>query len=196
MISEEKQTMRAAMRAELRGMPLEARAAASLVIARGVREEIDRAGARLVLGFAPMGTEPEWVGGEGGAGASESTGENWRVAFPRIVGVRLEFVVVRGVEELRVGERELRAPVGGEVVDPAEADIILVPGLAFDRAGGRLGRGGGFYDRVLADLPVRVRRVGVAFARQVVGSVPTGAHDARVDRVIFETGALECNSPG
>lgn len=184
MISDEKQMMRVAMRAELRAMTRESRLAASAAIAQQVWCEIAEWCDEddLVLGFAPMVSEPDWLGASLGAGV--------RVAFPRIVGERLEFVVVRDLAELRMGERGVRAPFGGEVVDGKSARVILVPGLAFDRAGGRLGRGGGFYDRVLADLPARVRRIGVVFEMQMVGGVPREAHDERVDSVIGESGVI------
>lgn len=73
-------------------------------------------------------------------------------------------------------------------------DVLLVPMLAFDRAGRRLGYGGGFYDRTLAGLraanPATVA-VGVAFAGQVRDHVPTGPHDAPLDWIVTEAGALE-----
>jgi 5-formyltetrahydrofolate cyclo-ligase len=72
-------------------------------------------------------------------------------------------------------------------VDPAEIDVIMVPALAFDHAGHRLGRGGGFYDRFLARREVgRARIFGVGFGVQLVAAVPRAAHDRPVDAVITE----------
>ena len=72
-------------------------------------------------------------------------------------------------------------------------NLILTPVLAFDRAGGRLGQGGGHYDRTLANLrrqrPVFV--LGVAFAGQEVRAVPMGPHDQRLDAIVTETAYLE-----
>jgi 5-formyltetrahydrofolate cyclo-ligase len=70
------------------------------------------------------------------------------------------------------------------VVDPRAIDLILVPGVAFTHEGFRVGRGGGYYDRFLAEPQLHARRLGVCFARQLVPSVPLEAHDQRVDRVI------------
>jgi 5-formyltetrahydrofolate cyclo-ligase len=70
------------------------------------------------------------------------------------------------------------------VADPAEADIIFVPGMAFTHDGKRLGRGRGFYDRMLTHLPHSVLRVGVCFASQIVESLPTETHDREVDVVL------------
>ena len=65
-------------------------------------------------------------------------------------------------------------------------DLVLVPGLAFDAAGGRLGRGGGFYDRLLATRdPERTRLVGVGFTFQLLAEeLPHAAHDVRLDGLI------------
>ena len=66
---------------------------------------------------------------------------------------------------------------------------MLVPGLAFDGSGGRLGYGGGFYDRFLDACPAP--RVALAFALQVVQAVPREAHDLLVDRIVTEQGVIE-----
>ncbi|MGC1481930.1 MAG: 5-formyltetrahydrofolate cyclo-ligase [Chthoniobacterales bacterium] len=177
MITDEKQTMRVAMRARLREMTVGERASAAAVISRRVREVVRGAGGGLVFGFAPMGSEPDWfAGGE----------ELPDVAFPRVVGERLEFVVVEPGDELETGRFGVREPRAGRVVRLADAAVILVPGLAFDRAGNRLGRGGGYYDRLLGGAGVEVLKVGIAFERQVVTRVPTEALDVRVDRVLTE----------
>jgi 5-formyltetrahydrofolate cyclo-ligase len=77
----------------------------------------------------------------------------------------------------------------GEVVRP---DWLLVPLLAFDRGGHRLGYGGGFYDRTLAALPGAVA-VGCAYACQEVDAVPVAAHDARLHAVATERGVIPCD---
>jgi 5-formyltetrahydrofolate cyclo-ligase len=76
----------------------------------------------------------------------------------------------------------------GEVLVP---DMLLIPLLAFDAAGGRLGYGGGFYDRTLAALPGRFR-LGCAFAAQQVDAVPVGPYDIRLDAVATEAGIIRC----
>lgn len=79
-------------------------------------------------------------------------------------------------------------PPGAAEVVP---DLLFVPLAAFDRAGGRVGYGGGFYDRTLAKLRGEGRRalaIGLAFAAQEVDAVPTAAHDAPLDGVLTEDG--------
>jgi 5-formyltetrahydrofolate cyclo-ligase len=74
---------------------------------------------------------------------------------------------------------------------PPRLDIVVLPLVAFDAAGGRLGMGGGYYDRWLARHP-RVKRVGYAYAAQQVGKVPMDARDMRVHAVATEKGLLKC----
>ena len=80
-----------------------------------------------------------------------------------------------------------RRPTGSECLP----DFVLVPLLAFDAQGGRLGYGAGFYDRTLATLPGRVR-LGCAFAAQQVDAVPVGPYDIRLDAVATENGIIRC----
>ena len=69
-------------------------------------------------------------------------------------------------------------------VDPKDLDLMLVPGLAFDRTGRRLGHGLGYFDRFLARLPRSIPTVGLAFAWQLVDHLPTTAHDHAVSAVL------------
>jgi len=76
----------------------------------------------------------------------------------------------------------------GEIAEPA---TILVPFLAFDRQGRRLGYGGGYYDRTLAAHP-GVPAIGVGFAALEVDAVPCGEYDARLDAIVTEDGVIIC----
>ena len=77
-----------------------------------------------------------------------------------------------------------------EHVPAASIDWVLVPGVAFDRGGGRLGYGGGYYDRLLPMLPERVTRVAGAFSAQLVDAVPYAPHDITMDTVVTESGVV------
>jgi 5-formyltetrahydrofolate cyclo-ligase len=76
----------------------------------------------------------------------------------------------------------------GEVAAP---DVMFIPLVAFDRTGRRLGYGGGYYDRTLAELPA-ARAIGCAFAAQELDAVPTGEYDARLDAIATELGVIRC----
>jgi len=92
--------------------------------------------------------------------------------------------------DLAPGVWEIREPVPDRCAAAVERDIefALVPGLAFDERGGRLGYGGGFYDRLLAGL--QAVRVTAAFSVQVVEAVPMSEHDQYVDLIVTEDGPV------
>ncbi len=104
-------------------------------------------------------------------------------------------LVLFGIEDLetdlRPGVWGIRQPRDGlgMPVEPGVVDFVLVPGVAFDRCGGRLGYGGGFYDALISmDLVPDTALISGAFERQMVEEVPKGEHDAPVDLVITEAG--------
>lgn len=94
------------------------------------------------------------------------------------------------------GFRHVRqARAGLPPVDPATIQCVLVPGLAFDARGGRLGRGQGYYDRLLATLRHahgNVFILGIAIDPQLIDRVPTDAHDQRMDAIITESRTIRC----
>jgi 5-formyltetrahydrofolate cyclo-ligase len=118
----------------------------------------------------------------------------WRWVLPRVEdGVGLTFRD-RDVplETHRLG---MRQPMKTGVEVPVrELDVILVPGQAFDRAGGRLGRGAGYYDRVLAHRRADCVAVGITWAGRVIPEVPMAGHDQRVDYLATETGVIPCST--
>lgn len=91
----------------------------------------------------------------------------------------------------------MRAPRAGLPAAQAEdVDLAIVPGLAFDARGGRLGRGAGFYDRVLGRLRPSAWVVAPAFECQIVGDVPMDPHDRRVHAIVTERRVIEVSRPG
>jgi 5-formyltetrahydrofolate cyclo-ligase len=79
-------------------------------------------------------------------------------------------------------------PSRRDPVDPGEVDAAVIPGLAFDRRGRRLGYGAGFYDRWLRRLRPNASRIGIGFSFQIVDRVPAGGSDERVDVVVTDEG--------
>jgi len=109
--------------------------------------------------------------------------------LPRTVGDRLEFAPAGRWSDLRPGRLGILEPAGAPATPLAEGDLVLVPGLAFDHQGWRLGRGGGYYDRALAAAG-RARVVGLAYAFQLVDAVPHDSHDRPVDAIVTEEGCV------
>lgn len=117
------------------------------------------------------------------------------VCMPRVgwEGRSLTPVAIHGMDDLVEGERfGVREPrPGARIVAKDMLDLIIVPGLAFDEAGGRLGRGAGFYDRFLGSLGPRALKIGLAYEAQVFASVPVEALDVRLDVVVTERRVME-----
>jgi 5-formyltetrahydrofolate cyclo-ligase len=112
------------------------------------------------------------------------------VLLPRVprAGV-LEFAPCARWEELRPGRYGVLEPPARSPAQPLERrDLIVVPGVAFDRAGNRLGRGQGYYDRWLPPPQDGPLLVGAGFAFQLVASVPNGPGDRRMDAILTEQG--------
>lgn len=106
--------------------------------------------------------------------------------LPCVDGDTLRLRQYTGRECLRAGEQfGIGEPTGPEFTDLDAIEMIIVPGVAFDRAGNRMGRGRGFYDRLLKST-AHALKVGVAFDFQVIGEVPTEPFDVPMDRVISE----------
>jgi 5-formyltetrahydrofolate cyclo-ligase len=106
--------------------------------------------------------------------------------FPRVRGEDLKFYRVKNIEEeMRGGAFGILEPMDGlDEVAVEEVDVFLCPGLGFDRKGGRMGRGRGFYDRMLKQAKPEAVKLGVCFPFQVVDDVVMESHDVRMDGVI------------
>ena len=113
----------------------------------------------------------------------------YRIAYPRVVGEArvLAFHEV-SIGELGVARWGLREPadVGATAVTIEEISAFIVPGVAFDRSGGRIGWGKGHYDATLAVAHPNAVRIGIAFECQLVDNVPRESHDAVLDAVMTE----------
>ena len=111
-----------------------------------------------------------------------------RILVPLVSGTGtppLLHTEISSLDELRPGPFGLLQPaLSAALPEPICADLVIVPGLAFDRRGGRLGWGKGFYDDFLSRL--EASRIGVAYSGQVVESVPMEAHDIYMDKVVTE----------
>lgn len=106
---------------------------------------------------------------------------------------RLAFVAVRTKEELIPGRYGILVPPWepGRIKPVEEIELILVPGLAFDMSGRRLGYGGGYYDRTLHGLNQSPARMALAFDFQMVEELPGGPADAKVAWIVTEKRVVE-----
>jgi 5-formyltetrahydrofolate cyclo-ligase len=106
------------------------------------------------------------------------------------------FFRVSAAEELRAGRHGILEPAGTTPLAEAELEtlIIFVPGVAFDPHGNRLGRGHGWYDRVLRRAAEHAAVVALAYEFQIVDAVPVGPGDRSVDYVVTERRLIDCGA--
>lgn len=138
--------------------------------------------ARTVMMFAPIRSEPNL------RPLAVEMLRRGRLCLPRVDWhqKRMAAAAVRDLDRSLILRRNniLEPRPECPEVPPGEIDLILVPGLGFDRSGRRLGRGGGFYDRFLAEPTLRAVRCGVLFEPQLVESIPAEPHDIVVDYLV------------
>lgn len=195
----DKVELRRAVIARRDALDLDVRAAKSAVICARLVELLDRLGAaapHTVAAYAAMGSEVDPA-----AFAAAAAKRGWRVAYP---------CMFSAIDAAACGQRMCMRAVAADdasaapfiahptrvfaAVDidndrfpivPAEAlDMVVVPLVAFDRAGARLGYGGGCYDRYLPTLSPACQIIGIAFDEQRVDHVPTDAHDLPLLHII------------
>ncbi len=182
-----KATLREALLAARRALRPEDRLARSRDIARRVADLPSFARARTVGLYEPMGAEVDTAEL---ARVAVSAGK--RVAYPRMTpGERcLAYAECRRDALVGGALRTREPPAGAPQVPLEDLDFVVVPGVAFDARGRRLGRGRGHYDATLAALPPGAARVGIAFELQIVADIPEEPHDAPLDAVVTEARIL------
>ncbi len=198
---------RRAVAARLTGLSASRRRAAGVSAARHLAAVPAAAQAATLMAFLSLPTEIctwpiiQWAWGRGK-----------RVVIPRLdapgergdasadaramVPVLLEPADVASASAhpaLRPGRFGILTAPEAPAVAPAEIDVVLVPCRAVDRRGNRLGKGGGYYDRLLAQSGVRAVRIALALAEQVLDAVPAGPHDQPMDMIVTDAEVLRFN---
>ncbi|MEA3317021.1 MAG: 5-formyltetrahydrofolate cyclo-ligase [Bacteroidota bacterium] len=108
-----------------------------------------------------------------------------KIILPAVKGENLELKVFSGMDSMKEGESyKILEPVGETFLDYNKIDIILVPGVAFDKNFNRLGRGKAYYDKLLK--MTKATKLGVCFDFQIVNEVPVDEHDVKMDFVISD----------
>ena len=177
-----KAVLRTQVRENLKKLGAIERAAAAAAAGERLRGAALWQGARAILFYAPLADELDvWPLVETALALGKA------VWLPRFDAAKQQYEVGR-VQDLardtRVGRFGVREPVGDDG-GLKRLDLILVPGVAFDLDGWRLGRGKGYYDRLLATLAGPT--CGVAFNEQIVGKVPVAPHDIQMDWLLTPT---------
>ena len=160
--------------------PLE-RDAVERAVAHGVMEVVNTVQPTCVAAYFSTATEPGteslldslWAGGI-------------HVLTPRVQGDSLVWVETTRESELKIGPFGIREVQGDHFEELNVAQVIVIPALATDPMGFRLGQGGGFYDRALAPFPNPPLLIAVVHDREDLLDIPVESHDARVDVVVTE----------
>jgi len=173
----------------LQNIPPVTRAAASAGIRTRLKEQAFWQNAPSILFFASMPDEVDlWP-------LLEETLTGGRIAaLPRFDPASNDYLARRvqnPQNEIAPGQFGIREPKAGCPEIPLERlGLVLVPGVAFDLRGGRLGRGRGYYDRLL--LEIHGIKCGIAFDEQMVETVPAGKLDVRMDFILTPTQCVKC----
>ena len=107
-----------------------------------------------------------------------------RFFLPRVNGVNLD-ILPYDESRLELGSFHIEEPTGNNTVDPKEIELVIVPGVAYDKKGNRLGRGKGFYDRFLTST--KATKIGVGYEFQIVDDLPAEQHDVKMDMIITQS---------
>ena len=183
-----KASVREQIRARLKYLSAEARDAAAVALCSRLREQPVWLTARSVLLFAPRSDEPDlWPL------LSEAIAVGKTVALPAFIAGMNQYTarqILDPARDLMTGQFSIREPLPGCPEVPLNRlDLALIPGVAFDARGSRLGRGQGYYDRLL--VAVRGTKCGVAFEEQIVDVVPVGPRDIRLNCILTPTRWIE-----
>jgi 5-formyltetrahydrofolate cyclo-ligase len=176
------------MRQVLAAMPSRIAARGSEAACRRLIELPEFRAARVVMIYLAM---PEEV--DTAAIALAAWRDEKAVLAPRVSWEQRHMLPIEihslssGLLRARYGAPE---PESGEPWPLEDIDLVVTPALAFDRRGGRLGRGAGFYDRFFAETLVRATRCGLAFAEQVLPELPVHAHDCPIDILVTDAEVL------
>jgi len=183
-----KNTLREVVRTHMKASAQHALLSASQRLCDLLRQQLIWTEAQSVLFFAPLASEPNlWPL------LIEALAEDKTVCLPRYISAGEGYAACQVCDihrDLVCGKFRIREPAPDCPVVPLNRlDLALVPGIAFDARGGRLGRGKGFYDRLLVN--VRGLKCGVAFEEQMVDTVPTGPLDIRLNCILTPTRWIE-----
>lgn len=190
----EKETVRDEIRRQIEGLSPEDRIVMDAQIGTHITHLPFWETSSVVVGYMAISDEVDL---QAVLRASVQAGK--RVALPRVEHARRE-ISLRTVTDFPAGlERHplgfLQPPADAPGVTNLSSALLLIPGRAFDRAGHRLGRGGGYYDRFLSDVEPGGVTVGVGYALQLRSHIPVGALDRPVQIVITDSETCFCTRP-
>ena len=135
--------------------------------------------ARTIYGYLPYNQEVRTV-----PMLERAMREGKRVAVPKVYGEEMKFIYMDDLSKVETGYANIPEPIADGPVAEDPTALVLMPGLAFDETGNRMGYGGGFYDKFLAKEPEHPT-VALCYSFQMVDAIPTEDYDIPVDLVLW-----------
>ena len=174
-----KKELRSIVRNQKRAMTEEMIRQKSECLARQLLEIPEYRNARSIYGYLPYNQEVRTV-----PMLAQALREGKRVAVPKCYGEEMRFIWLEDLSQVAKGYAGIPEPIADGPVADDETALVLMPGLAFDRAGRRIGYGGGFYDRFLA-REENHPTVALCYDFQIFDSLDTEEFDIPVDLVLW-----------
>ena len=174
-----KKEMRAIIRSQKRAMTEEQIVSASRNLGVLFRQSELYQNAKSIYGYLPYNQEVRTV-----EMLQQAIADGKRVAVPKCYGSEMRFIWMDDLSQVAPGYANIPEPIADEPIADDEAALVLMPGLAFDPQGHRIGYGGGFYDRFLADEPDHPT-LALCYGFQMVEHLETEEFDIPVDQVLW-----------
>ncbi len=174
-----KQELRAAIRAQKRAMTEDAIREKSAALAKMLFSTELYRNSTVLFGYLPYNQEVRTV-----PILEQALLDGKKVAVPKVYGDRMRFIYIEELSGIARGSFGIPEPIADGPVAEDETALVLMPGLAFDEKGGRMGYGGGFYDKYLQAHPNHPTAA-LCYDFQIFPSLPTEAHDIPVDLVLW-----------
>jgi 5-formyltetrahydrofolate cyclo-ligase len=179
----DKKQARAEIRRRLRALSAEEKARKSKTICERVTQLPEFRDAKVVMLFASMPDEVDTS-----LLFARAFADGKRVVAPKCLTGhrRILPILLRSGADLAPGAYGIMEPTGSQSIPVEEIDFVLVPGYGFDRAGNRLGKGAGYYDKFMSQPGFRATRCAIAFSAQLLDQVPHDEHDLPVQILVTE----------
>ncbi len=175
----DKKTLRAEIRAKKRAMTAQEIEEKSAALAKAFYETPEYKEAKTIYGYLPYNQEVRTT-----RMLSHALADGKRVAVPKVYGDTMKFILLSDLTQVAKGYAGIPEPVADGPVAADPTALVLMPGLAFDPEGHRLGYGGGFYDKFLAAEPDHPT-LALCYDFQMLPHLDTESYDIPVDRVLW-----------
>ena len=175
----DKKELRSQIRQQKRAMTEEAIVEASARLGELFLACPEYKAAKTIYGYLPYNQEVRTI-----PMLERALADGKRVAVPKVYGEEMKFIYLDDLSQVEIGYCNIPEPIADEPIADDPTALVLMPGLAFDEKGNRMGYGGGFYDKFLAAEPNHPT-VALCYEFQIVKDLPTEEFDIPVDLVLW-----------